>query len=53
MSIVIKGRPISKGYAEGEALVCHQPIGFNFGVDLADGRILEHGHELLNKFHQG
>jgi len=49
MSIVIKGRSISKGYAEGEALVCHQPIGFNFGVDLTDGRILEHGHELLNK----
>ena len=37
MSIVIKGRPISKGYAEGEALVCHQPIGFNFGIDVADG----------------
>ena len=49
MSIVIKGRPISKGYAEGEALVCHQPIGFNFGIDVADGTILEHGHELLNK----
>jgi hypothetical protein len=49
MSITIKGRPISKGYAEGEALVCHQPIGFNFGIDVDNGTITEHGHELLNK----
>ena len=49
MSVVIKGRPISKGYAEGEALVCHQPIGFNFGIDVTNGTILEHGHELQNK----
>jgi hypothetical protein len=49
MSVVIKGRPISKGYAEGEALVCHQPIGFNFGIDVTNGTILEHGHELQSK----
>jgi predicted aconitase with swiveling domain len=49
MSLVIKGRPISKGYAEGEALVCRQPIGFNFGIDPKTGVILEVGHELQNK----
>jgi hypothetical protein len=49
MSTIIKGRIINKGYAEGEALICHQPIGFNFGIDVTDGTIVEHGHELQNK----
>jgi predicted aconitase with swiveling domain len=42
----IKCRVISKGIGEGEALVCHQPIGFNFGVDVATGKIIERNHEL-------
>ncbi len=46
MSVVLKGRAISKGYAEGEALVCQQPIGFNFGVNAQNGVITEHNHEL-------
>ena len=49
MSIMLKGRPISKGYGEGEALVCHEPIGFNFGMDVATGTVIEHNHELNNK----
>lgn len=49
MSIILKGRPISKGYAEGEALVCHEPIGFNFGMDVTTGTVIEHNHELQNK----
>jgi len=49
MSIKLKGRPISKGYAEGEALICHEPIGFNFGMDVATGTVIEHNHELHNK----
>lgn len=49
MSTILKGRIISKGYAEGEALICHEPIGFNFGIDVKDGTITEHGHELENK----
>ena len=49
MSIKLKGRPISKGYAEGEALICHEPIGFNFGMDVATGTVIEHHHELQNK----
>jgi len=49
MAIILKGRSISKGSAEGEALVCRQPIGFNFGIDVANGVITEHNHELFGK----
>ncbi len=49
MSITLKGRPISKGIAEGEALVCRQPIGFNFGIDVETGTINEYNHELFGK----
>lgn len=49
MNTVLKGRSISKGYAEGEALVCHQAIGFNFGFDVTTGTVIEHGHELENQ----
>ena len=49
MSITLKGRPISKGRAEGEALLCSQAIGFNFGVDVETGVITEHNHELYGK----
>jgi len=45
----LKGRVISKGYGEGEALICTQPIGFNFGIDVTDGTVTEHGHELENR----
>ncbi|MGI6766942.1 MAG: aconitase X swivel domain-containing protein [Lentihominibacter sp.] len=41
-----KCRSISRGIGEGEALVCTEPIGFNFGVDVPTGTIVEHGHEL-------
>jgi predicted aconitase with swiveling domain len=49
MAIKLKGRVISKGRAEGEALVCHQPIGFNFGIDVSNGVITEYNHELYGK----
>ena len=42
----VKCRVISRGMGEGEALVCRQPIGFNFGVDVSNGIITEHNHEL-------
>lgn len=45
----IKCRVISKGTGEGEALVCRQPIGFNFGVDVPNGVITERNHELEGK----
>jgi len=49
MPIILKGRSISKGSAEGEALVCRQPIGFNFGIDVDSGVITEYNHELFGK----
>src|SRR4030042_5608654 len=49
MAVVLKGRSISKGCAEGEALVCRDPIGFNFGVDASNGVITEYNHELFGK----
>jgi predicted aconitase with swiveling domain len=49
MAIIVKGRSISKGCAEGEALVCRQPIGFNFGIDVSNGVITEYKHELFGK----
>jgi predicted aconitase with swiveling domain len=49
MSLKLKGRPISKGYGEGEALLCHEPVGFNFGMDVEQGVVIEHNHELEGK----
>ena len=46
MSTKMKCRVISKGIGEGEALVCRQPIGFNFGVEVDTGTINEYNHEL-------
>lgn len=46
MRMVLEGRVIMKGYAEGEALATHRPISFYGGVDPETGRIIERGHEL-------
>ena len=45
----LKGRIISKGVAEGKALVSKQPISFYGGVDPDKGVIVEKGHELEGK----
>ena len=45
----LKGRIISKGVAEGEALTTSQPISFYGGVDPDTGVIIEKGHELEGK----
>ena len=42
----MKGRSISPGQAEGEALVSPEPIGFYGGIDLETGRVIEKGHPL-------
>jgi len=42
----LKGRLISKGKGEGEALVTSQPISFYGGVDPNTGVVIEKGHEL-------
>ena len=45
----LKGRTISMGVAEGEALTTTQPISFYGGVDPETSEILEKGHELQGK----
>jgi len=45
----LKGRVISKGVAEGEALTTSQPISFYGGVDPNTSKIIEKGHELQGK----
>lgn len=44
--MIMKGRCISPGRAEGEALVSTQPIGFYGGIDAKTGIFIEKGHEL-------
>lgn len=45
----LKGRIISKGIAEGEALTTSQPISFYGGVAPDTGVLIEKGHELQGK----
>ncbi|HDM67259.1 MAG TPA: DUF126 domain-containing protein [Thermoplasmatales archaeon] len=42
----MKGRMISPGKAEGEALVSNEPIGFYGGIDIKTGIVIEKGHPL-------
>ncbi|MFN4133540.1 MAG: DUF126 domain-containing protein [Candidatus Hadarchaeales archaeon] len=42
----MKGRIISPGKAEGEALVSRVPLSFYGGVDPKTGVVIEKGHEL-------
>ena len=44
--IILKGRKVSGGQAEGEALVTKQTIGFYGGIDPNTGIVIEKGHEL-------
>jgi len=41
-----KGRCISPGKVEGEAIVSKEPIGFYGGIDAKTGIVIEKGHEL-------
>ena len=49
----LKGRIISKGTAQEEALVTSQPISFYGGVDPNTGEVLEKDHELQGKIVKG
>ena len=49
----LKGRLISKGKGEGEALVTTQPISFYGGVDPNTGVVIEKGHELQGQSIKG
>lgn len=42
----MKGRIISPGKAEGEAIVTTEPIGFYGGIDSKTGIVIEKGHPL-------
>ena len=42
----MKGRIISTGKAEGEAIVSSEPIGFYGGIDIKTGIVIEKGHPL-------
>jgi len=45
-TFTLRGRLISGGKAEGEALVTKDPIVFNLGIDAETGIVTEEGHEL-------
>jgi len=49
----MKGRMISPGKAEGEAIVSKEPIGFYGGIDAKTGIVIEKGHELEGKCVKG
>lgn len=42
----MKGRMISPGKAEGEAIVSKEPMSFYGGIDPKTGVVIEKGHEL-------
>lgn len=46
MKIILRGRKIIGGVAEGEAVVTKQPISFLGGVNPDKGVVVERGHEL-------
>ncbi|MEW6328587.1 MAG: DUF126 domain-containing protein [Candidatus Micrarchaeota archaeon] len=47
--MLLKGRSISKGIAEGEVLLTRAQISFFGGVDPSTGAVIEKGHELEGK----
>lgn len=49
----LKGRTISRGIVEAEALTTTQPISFYGGIDPETSEILEKGHELQGKYING
>ena len=46
MKIILRGRKIIGGMAEGEAVVTRQPVSFLGGVNPDKGIVVERGHEL-------
>jgi len=45
MKIILRGRKVIGGVAEGEALVTKEPISFLGGVNPDQGVVVERGHE--------
>ena len=50
---VLWGRSISPGLFEGEAIVSHDPIVFNLGIDAESGVVVEKGHDLEGQCTKG
>jgi predicted aconitase with swiveling domain len=46
MKIVLRGRKVIGGLAEGEAVVTKEPVSFLGGVNPDKGVVVERGHEL-------
>ena len=44
--VILKGRKIVGGRVEGEALVCHEGMGYLGSVDMKTGVVIEKNHEL-------
>lgn len=51
--IEFKGRSISRGYAEGEAMISRESISFYGGVDPDTGKVVEKGHLLEGRSIRG
>jgi predicted aconitase with swiveling domain len=49
MKIILKGRKVIGGVAEGEAVVTKEPVSFLGGVNPDKGMVVERGHELEGK----
>jgi uncharacterized protein len=49
----MKGRIISPGKVQGEAIVSKEPIGFYGGIDIKTGIVIEKGHPLEGKSVKG
>ncbi len=47
--MIMKAKPVTRGVAEGEAIVSRMPISFTGGMDPDTGVIRESGHELEGK----
>jgi predicted aconitase with swiveling domain len=47
--VILRGRKVVGGTAEGEALVCRDPVSFYGGVDPDTGVITEPGHACYGK----
>jgi len=45
----MKGRTISPGKVEGEAIVSKEPLGFYGGINIKTGIVIEKGHPLEGK----
>lgn len=51
--MILRGRCVNPGKAEGEALVSREPLSFYGGVDPKTGVVIERGHELEGKCVKG